>query len=292
MLNLLWSLRNDNFQSHESMSREVIGFKPSLWGLSIDFVELMHRLGAKRHQNPVAIVAQRFLEIFVAHGIAIPQIPRLLPQLSLDKLADETVLLSAMTDDILNKTAKLFGVRRAWFDGIDDKIYEYRSCYKDPDVFLDDLLTLSRDELGFSVRALHCSKRLDWLDGPGQLLALILVERIFDFDDREVYRYRVYQDQWDWGYDSCRIQLKAMVRFSFEYLRSPIPLYRVLQTDLEAIISGRQVPHNNLQGPLLTNPSFEDYALSPKESVRNKESTEIEEVLRYMSLHKMTGIAR
>src|SRR3569833_3260904 len=79
--------------------------------------------------NTIGVVAHRFIKAFRDHNIKAAQIPRLVPQLKLDDLKSEESLLVALTPDLLDHTAQLFGIRIEWLEGVDDEIYEYRNCY-------------------------------------------------------------------------------------------------------------------------------------------------------------------
>ncbi|CAG9932061.1 hypothetical protein [Candidatus Nitrotoga arctica] len=163
--------------------------------------------------NPVNVVAQRFLQVFHDHGVQAAQIPRLLPQIKLDDFKSEDALLTALTTEVLYQTAHLFGIRSKWLEGVDDKIYEYLSCYKQPEFFFELLATLqSCANYDFSLspfRILSSTKNLDCNDGREQLLVPVLVEKIAEFGDELIYRYYIFNDEFDWGYAPTRIQLKG-----------------------------------------------------------------------------------
>jgi hypothetical protein len=71
-----------------------------------------------------------------------------------------------------------------------------------------------------------------------QPLALLLVEKVADLGEEEILRYRIYQDDWDWGYWKCRIQLKVMARLVDKELSIRIPLYRTDRDTLQQVSSG------------------------------------------------------
>lgn len=247
----------------------------------------------KTKSNPVNVVAQRFLQVFHDHGLQAAQIPRLLPQIKLDDLKSEEVLLAALTPAVLDQAAHLFGIRTAWLEGVDDDIYERLSCYKQPEVFFENLALLNRDENDFDdfyVQTLVTTKQLDKNDPSQQLLVVIVVEKIAELGDQRVYRYHVYGDGWDWGYYPTRIQLKAMARLLCQKFGKTMSIYTTKLADLENIREGKQIPRSYLGGCLLSEPSLEDFALSSDESRVAKEVDELPEVLRYLEEHNLESL--
>ena len=236
--------------------------------------------------DPAAKVAERFLDIFKQHGVEPTQIPHFIPSLTLDKIRTADSLITSLTDDILEQTTTLFGIQRTWLDGVDDRIYAVRTCYKSPATFFDDLAAIWNSRDHCPVRVIHAERRaLDATADRHQPMALILVETITEVGDQTICRYHVYNDEWSWAYPKCRIQLKAMVRVVNLNLGHPVPLYRTTPTILENIIAGRLIPLNALTGSLMTDPSLEDYAVAAEESVQAKETEELPAVLDYIASH-------
>jgi hypothetical protein len=273
------------------MTDEIIEIKPGIGPFKLNIVALVRRLREMGKNDPVVVVAQRFLELFQAHGVSIPQIPRLLPKLTLDKLRNVDSLLPTLTNDIIDDTVKLFGVRRQWLDGVDDRIYETLTCYKQPHIFFEEYSSLILPDNGFAVRVLSTSKALNRRHERFQQLALVFVEKAQDLDGEEVNRYKIFCEAWDWSYPPSRIQLKAMARIAFLKFQKPIPIFQVKPAALKLITDGKYIPHQALQGCLLTNPSLEDYALSSKESVVAKEIEELPDVLDYIDRLGLSRLA-
>jgi hypothetical protein len=137
------------------------------------------------------------------------------------------------------------------------------------------------------IRALFSTKTLD-MNGPReQPVALLLLEKAADLADEEVFRYRIYSDEWDWGYWKCRIQLKAMARLVDKELSLRIPLYRADTKTLEEIREGNRIPSVSLLRRPVNDLSLDDFALGPGEHACAKESTELPSVLDYI---KNTGL--
>ena len=250
--------------------------------VSFSVNKLWQDLTGKSKSNPVNIVAQRFLRVFHDHGVQTTQIPRLLPAIKLDDLKSEDALLATLTHDVLDQTARLFGIRVEWLEGVDDKIYGWLSCYKQPDIFFEHfaMLNLDKDDLlNFPIRVITSTNDLDYTDPRQQLLALIIVEQIAVLGDDLIHRYHVYRDSWDWSHKPARIQLKAMIRVATD---SPVPLFAVTQSEIEKVLNGELIPHKFVEGCQITDPSLEDYVHTAEESVVAKEIDEIPEVMRYI----------
>lgn len=86
--------------------------------------KLWQSFTGKTKTNPVNIVAQRFIQAFLDHGVRATQIPRLQSKIKLDDLKSEEALLAVLTPEVLDQTARLFGIRTAWLEGVDDRVYE------------------------------------------------------------------------------------------------------------------------------------------------------------------------
>ena len=195
-----------------------------------------------------------------------------------------------LTNETLNQAAALFGVRREWLEGVDQQIYEPIFCYQAPGWFFQDLARWQVKPQAFAVRVLCCGE-LDNSSSQEQPLALLTVETVGMIGDKEICRYRVYHDAWDWGYFPCRLQLKAIARLVHFGWQTPIPVHRVQRGLLERIRAGQRVPRSELQGCLLTEPCLEDFALAENESGMARETEELEEVFRYIDLKRLSGSA-
>lgn len=264
------------------MGNEIFQLKPNFHGVGIDLKAAWQRFRGKNHPDPLEVVAQRFLQVFLEHGVAVAQIPRLIPSLGFDSLKSPDTLLAALRPEILESTAQLFGVRLEWLEGVDERLYEFNSCYKQPSVLLDDLAKNQATSEIASVKIITSTENLEATSVTEQALVLVRTEEIFALGEERIERFHVYGDQWDWRYSPCRIQLKAMARLIFQRYQMPVPIYRVRHDDLMAIRDGRQVPRDFISGCILTDPSMEDFGLSTEESAVAKEIEELPEVLAYI----------
>jgi len=227
--------------------------------------QFLGRFIGKPNTNTVNVVAQRFLQSFLDHGVQAAQIPRLLPVIKLDDLKSEQALLSVLSPELLDHAARMLGIRSQWLEGVDDKIYEYKACYKQPELFFELFADVQNrvdyDFSYFPLRVLSITKKLDASDDRQQLLVPVLVEKFAELGDEWIYRYHVFNDGFDWSHPPCRIQLKAMVKMIYTVLQAPVPLFVISPAKLQSILDRKKVPSEVVNRSLLTNPSLEDFTM-------------------------------
>ena len=248
------------------------------------------RPAGKSQAGSVNIVAQRFLQAFLDHGVEASQIPRLLPQVNIGDLQSPEKLLAVISPEILDQTALLFGIRAQWLEGVDDQIYEHLACYKRPAILLEHLAVLLNGKdnfMSFPMRVLSTTKQLDSNSDSQQLMAPVLVEKIAELGEEEIYRYHIYIDGFDWGYAPARIELKALARIVYKQLHFPVPLYVISVKEMQDVLDGKLIPRQFLDGCLITTPSLEDFALTTEESGIANEVEEMPAVLHYIEEHKL-----
>lgn len=254
--------------------------------------QFLRRLGERKNNNTLKVVAQRFSQIFQDHGVEKSQIPRLMPQIKLGDLKSNEALLAALTPEILDQTARFFGIRSEWLEGVDDEIYPYRHCYKEPEHLLDLLATLrSRADSDwthhFPLRILVSNKHLDCKADREQLMVPVVLEKIAELGEEPIYRYYIFNDGFNWGYEPARIQLKAMVRMVYKVLRTPVPLMVIKSAELQSVLDRKRISREFLDGCLVTTPSLEDFSLTSLESVVSAEVDEMPKVLEYIEDHEL-----
>ena len=244
-----------------------------------------------KSKNPVNHITRRFIRVFEDHGVPASQIPRLLPQIQFSDLKSEDTLLLKLNGEILEQVAQLFCIRRQWLEGIDDRIYEMHHCYKYPDEFFANLASFCHKKdtaLYFPVRAFATRKHLDYTHRERQPLALILVEQFAILDDRPIFRYRIFNDEWDWSYVPARIQVKAMVRLVSIVLRVPVPLYVIKLDEMNALYNSTIIPYQLIGSRWTSEPSLEDYAIS--NSYVGKEQDELPAVMEYIEEYQLKNL--
>jgi hypothetical protein len=250
--------------------------KIATWKVPLIDVEI--DLGALIKSLKKPIVAKRFLGVFAEHGVAATQIPRFFLALTLDQLDSPEALLPAITPGLIEATAKLFGVRREWLEGVGDVIYDRDWCHKRPHRLFRALREFDWKQSRFPLRVLYSAKKLDWKSERSQPLVVLCVEKIQDLGETEILRFRIF-DRFDWSHPPSRIHLKAIARVWDQTFHQITPLYRVSEKELEAVAEGREIPRKFLRGSPVTSPSLEDFALSAKESCQAKEIDELPSVL-------------
>ncbi|MBI5861869.1 MAG: hypothetical protein HZB64_06800 [Rhodocyclales bacterium] len=251
-------------------------------------------LFGKQTADTVGNIPRRFLKAFLAHGVEASQIPRLLPQIKFEDVQSPEKLLAALTPEILDQTAQLFGIRSQWLAGIEDQIYSGFYAYKRPRELLNHVapLCLPDDQwLNFPLRVLATTLNLDRNNSAQQLLIPIVVERIAELGEDEIFRYHIYKDGFDWSYLPARVELKAVARLLFKKAGIGVPLYPVSPKQMDDILKGRAFPRQHLDGCLLTTPSLEDFALSKEESGIAKEVEELPAVLDYIEEHNLQSFS-
>ncbi len=256
----------------------------------LDVNKFWQHISSKNKFSSVDIVAKRFLQAFLDHGVKVSQIPRLIHHIKLDDLQSSEKLLAALTPEILDQTAKLFGIRSQWLEGVDDEIYQYLACYKCPEVILEHLAkVVNGNDVGlrFPLRIFSTTKNLDCNDNSQQLLAPVIIEKIAELGEDAIYRYHIYRDGFDWSYLPTRIELKAIARIVYKHLHTSVPLFVISTKEMKDVLEGKLIPKQYLDGCQITSPSLEDYALTKEESVVAKEVEEIPAVLDYIKEHKL-----
>jgi hypothetical protein len=144
-----------------------------------------------------------------------------------DVQTDES-LLSILTDELLDKAARLFAVRREWLEGASEQIYPTHDFYKQSDrfpEFLDSLLASSYAGALRGVVLVAESHRFE----PNALL--VLEEEIGSFGDRPLCRYHLCNN-WNFDYWKSRAHLSACVAVAWAR---------------KVYILGREVPINDIR---------------------------------------------
>ncbi len=121
---------------------------------------------------------------------------------------------------------------------------------------------------------------------------MFLQEKITTLGSKEIYRYFLFSDGWNWRNYNGRIQLKAMGKFVYEKLEIDIPIYSISKKTFKKLEKGEAVPSDYNIKKENTNLFLENYGLSssigkdinnlpPGELVEMKEREEVPEVDKY-----------
>ena len=234
-----------------------------------------------------SLVAKRFRQLFVDHGIQETQIPRIFPKVTLDDLKSDESLLKKLTPDTINAAAELFKVRVEWIEGVDEVIYRHWSCYKRPELFFNYLKSIHYDEDTFPYRVITTVDQFDYKDKSYQPFSILFVEKIAELGEEYICRYQL-DTGWSWEESPCRIQLKAMALLYWKQARHPITIHKVSTDVYQRIEDLSLIPNNYLSGALVSTPSLEDYIMLPAESGVSKEAEELLFVLKYIEENNLS----
>ncbi|MDO8282357.1 MAG: hypothetical protein Q7U10_07015 [Thermodesulfovibrionia bacterium] len=201
-------------------------------------------------KNEVSLLADRFIDLFKAHGIERTQIPRFLGEpynLTLSDVSTNTTLLTRLDENILSAVCELFGVQREWLDKGSVPMYTQLSFYKDMNRYVGFLseITKKYDRVqGFAIKSPE-----DKLKKTGNRLPIALLFQVYIgiLDDEPIYKYYLADDEWYWDYDRTRIQLKAMFFAAFQF-QVFICGCELPKSEIKNLIAGRAFP-----GPLVNN---------------------------------------
>lgn len=246
---------------------------------------LLRQLFRPQLKDSISLMAGRFLHVFQANNIEKSHIPRLIPQIKYEDLRSPDRLLAALTPEVIDITAKLFGIQSQWLEGVDDTVYESFWLQTNPRQFLSHFapaFVLGDPKPWFPLRVLTTSKRLDRNSANEQLLLPVVVESLTLIGDDSIYRCRVCSMKFDWTDPGSRIQLKAIALLVYRRLGNPIPLFQVTPEEMERFTDGTSIPSLTLRRALLTNPSLEDYVMTSEESRVAKETDELPDLLSYL----------
>ncbi len=267
-----------------------VSFKLGAGSFYAEFSMPWGRLFSRSKRDPVLGASERFLKLFKEHGVPAAQIPRIMPEVGLDKLQSPQSLLPALTPELIEKAAQIFQVRREWLEGSTTVMYDHLWCYKRPELFFEEFKALKTDGLMWPVYALCADPKFDlkrWRDQP---IVLVLHNKIADLGEREICSYRIFGEGMNWSYWKCRYQIMIMVRLLHQFNQATVPLICVSRNDLRAVEAGYCVPRTVFgKGKRLTETWLEDFSLFPHESAKAKRSDELQCALEYFEDYGLEG---
>lgn len=245
----------------------------------------------KRKHEP--LIGRRLIAVAVAHGLQPQEIPRLFPAIGYGDVGDPHQLVNAITPAVIDSAAALFGVRREFLEGLDDMAYFPFGSGRIP---ARESMSLVVDAVALAVSAwselpplargplavLTDDATPDRLSGRVQRLVPIIIEPSGNELDGPVYRCQVFGGYMDWRNDDQRLGLKAVAWLVWHRLRKIVPIYRVSESELDDVMSGMAVPSVVFRRSILTNPSLEDFVMTPTSSGVAKETEELPEILAFL----------
>jgi hypothetical protein len=239
--------------------------------------------------NTPQLVAKRFRQLFVDHGVEETRIPRFFSKITLEDLQSDSLLIKKLTPELINEVAQLFNVRSEWLEGVDNTIYLSQTCYKEPEDFFTFLKTIKYGKSDFPFRVISSVEKFDYKDDSRQPFSIVYVEKIAELGDDNIYRY--YLDAgWTWSHRECRMQLKAMALLYWRDVKRPITFYKVPHDIYLQIEELQLIPYPYLKGPLVSDPSVEDYISDPQFSGVAKEYDELPAVLEYIQVNNLSEL--
>lgn len=233
---------------------------------------------AAQSVSDVHALADRFVELFRAHGIERTQVPRFLgPEfgITLSDLVNDERLIGKLDDNIIQQVCDRFGVRREWLEGTSEEIYPVHSFYKRPEEyeqFLTDLLKRSKSGKigGWALRvAQPSSQETDAL--------ILLEEQIGSVGEKGIYRFHIC-NSWVYKYWKSRAYFAACIAISWRrkvYLSGR----EVDEAWLMSVCEGKHfIEHDSIHGGLRI-PGWgrmwhpEDLALDPSMFLEHVDET-------------------
>lgn len=177
--------------------------------LSAEKIHQVFRRRTPAEVDSSLVVADRFVQLFEAHGVKRPQIPRFFGHgLALHHFKNNEILLEHLTEEILQDAADLFGVNREWLDGASEEIYPAHDFYKRPQdfrAFLTTLISHGSSNRLKGVMLLVKNRKPDEEDA-----LIILEEEIGEIGDKEIYRYYICNN-WLYSYWKSRVYMASCI---------------------------------------------------------------------------------
>lgn len=249
-------------------------------------MSILHSLQSLVSRKSLTGISQRFLSVFAAHGVDQVHIPRWVPAIVYKDLQSESQLLAALTPQVLDETADLFGLHPGWLEGASDLVLMPVGERDNPRALLDLIAAAVRaSEASGSgwnpapLRIITDVKSLLRGASHRQWLVLVIVQAIGDQGDGPVCRAQVYRYPFDWSNLEQRLQLKAITWLVHHHLKTVVPLYQVSTETLERVLAGQEIPSVALNRSVITDPSLDDYIHDPATSRVAKEVDELQQVL-------------
>lgn len=196
-------------------------------------------------------VAYRVIGFFEAHGVKRTQIYRILGERfpEITPSLDAEKLLSILNEELIQNVCDLFGVRRAWVEGEDEKIYETLQQYKDFPAFVDfvhKLKELHPDEFCFLTMLKSSKKSADlYADMPD--IAMFFSEPIAKLGDNIIYRYLPLYGSFPWNHQPARFHVCAFARIIENTPGFILKGYSVQRKYVEKIAAGKAIPHHRMK---------------------------------------------
>jgi hypothetical protein len=246
--------------------------------INLNFLNINLSKNVFGEKNKFNKTIKRFIEIFEFHGIRKEQIPQIFSEIRLKDLSSDEAILSVLNNDIIQKTSDLFQINREWIEGETKKIYRTQTYYKNPELFFEKLKRIDYKDTFNSILIFSSETKLDFSSSKNQPIALVLREKIKDIGGKEIFRYYISGDGWNWKNKRGRLQLKAMAKISYEKFKIDIPIYQTSSRNINKTRKGEIVPSFYSIKSKTTTLSLENFSLPPEYYYESREKEELFEV--------------
>lgn len=267
---------------------DLLGY-PLLKDIARSAVSYFQKRRDTRQLRPQQALLNRFVRVFESQGIQRTQIGRVLMptfQLKPADLLDDQRLLDMLDEPLLSHVTTMFGVERAWMDGVPGHIYPGRWTYKNLGYFIE-LLKELRDR--HSEIELHVVKattnNLNSQFDSGQI-AVFLRGAITTLDDSNVWQDYLLDDGWVWDHPPSRIELKALCLIAWQFGLVPF-CHNATQVDVDRFLDGDIFCGELLDVTHGKRWHLDDYIFTTGESAQVKDADEALAVRDYL---KETGV--
>lgn len=170
------------------------------------------------------LMADRFIELFTGHGIAIVDIPDILPTGAMERadLLSRADLVNKLNAETIRYVADLFTVDEEWIKGQSrgPQRKPFRRWYKNVNGFARRLAELEHNYsnvhvyfIGDTGLTLEKLKEATENDSSGREVPIgVVIEKTVTVNRLSFQTYEVWESE-RWNYSKCRYDLKYMMRF-------------------------------------------------------------------------------
>jgi hypothetical protein len=163
---------------------------------------------ARHYRTSRQSVARRFVRLFAAHGIHRNQMLRVMGlDATLADVQTDEALLRILTDELIEKAARLFAVRREWLESASEQIYPTHDFYKQSDRFAEFLDSLLAGSYSGALRGMLLVAESRGFESNA---LLVLEEEFGSLGDKPLCRYHLCNN-WNFDYWKSRAHLTACV---------------------------------------------------------------------------------
>ncbi|WP_055746469.1 toll/interleukin-1 receptor domain-containing protein [Brevibacillus choshinensis] len=230
----------------------------------------------------------RFLLVFNAHGININEIPFLLPKefgITLQNFITKNSIISILTNDLIEWTAKTFNVKKSWILGTTDILssypYELFGYYKRINRFIARLIDLrnsSVKDLEVNFIKVGSDELIANEDRKGEVLLTLSYNRTIG-TNKIADIFEPTHDIWYWGYWRSRFQIKSII-YICEKCSVITNGYEISKSEVENYRKGFPSDFHTKFNSIKWYP--EDYVTNPKNQI-SKDSEEYPLVINYIN---------